>query len=519
MDKLKKHIGAAFLAAMCLAGPPVASTLASEIIIAHSSKNAGQLDPHVSTKTQDKIVFAMMFNGLVRFPNGSINPSNVEPDLAKSWESSSDGKIWTFKLNEGVQFHGGYGEFTADDVVYSFARAGDPSRSGVSSDYASFQSVEALDPYTVRITLKHPVPSLLGLVANYHGGNIVSKKAGEEMGDDFKRHPIGTGPFAFEKLEDGQLLRMTAHQDYFKGTPKIEAITYRYIPSSGARDLAFQSGALHAYSGVREDRWVKKMRAAGGSEVDVFEPGELRTLHLNPTIAPFDNLKVRQAIAHAINRDELVAFMGTEVARTNNAPVPIGYLGHAENVAGYAFDQDKAKALLAEAGYPDGFKTTVIITQSEALLSPMQIIQAQLKKVGVEVELQVVEHSTFHKMIRDDASSMVLYGAARIPVADTYLTQFYHSDSTVKTPKAVTNFSHCDVADEEITVARSEANSERQLELWAIAQQKIVDNVCSVPLFELLQVWARVPELDLGYELSSSISLGPVITEKSILKQ
>ena len=178
---------------------------------------------------------------------------------------------------------------------------------------------------------------------------------------------------------------------------------------------------------------------------------------------------------------------------------------------------EKAKALLAEAGYPDGFTTKVAITELASLNGPMQALQAQLAKVGITLELEVMEHSSWHSAIRDDVSSLVLYGAARFPVADTYLTQFYHSDSIVQTPKAVTNFSHCDVADAEIVAARSEPDTAKQLELWATAQAKLVENVCSVPLFELLQVWGRSDAVDYGVDLQGSLSLGPVISEKSKL--
>lgn len=490
------------------------SAQASDITMAINAASAGQLDPHISTKGQDKVAFGMMFNGLVRFAPGSMAAESIEPDLAESWTRSDDGLTWTFKLRKGVQFHGGYGELKADDVVYSLTRAGDPNRSGVSSDYSEIASVKALDEYTVEIKLSKSIPTLLGIVANYHGGNIVSKKAGEELGEKFKGHPIGTGPFEFAEFADGQFLKLKAHKAYFRGAPKVDNITLRYIKSGSARELAFKNGELDLSNGTREDRWVSRIKK-DGAIVDVFEPGELRTLHLNTSVKPFDDIRVRQAVAHALNRDELVAFVGNSVARANHSPVPGGYLGHDSEVRGLSHDLEKAKALLVEAGYPDGFSTKVITTEATALLAPMQIIQAQLKKVGINLELEVVEHSAWHKAIRDDASSMVLYGAARFPVADTYLTQFYHSKSTVKTPTAVTNFSHCSAADSEIDAARSEANTEQQLKLWSTAQSKIVDAVCSVPLFELLQVWARSPKVDYGFNLEGSLSLGPPINEKT----
>ncbi len=135
-----------------------------------------------------------------------------------------------FQASQGVQFHGGYGELKAEDVVYSIERAADPDRSGVASDYAQLESVTALDDYTVEIKLKQPIPSLLGVVANYHGGNIVSKAAAEKLGENFKGNPIGTGPFAYEELADGQFLKLTAHEKYFRGQPSIEDVTIRFIP-------------------------------------------------------------------------------------------------------------------------------------------------------------------------------------------------------------------------------------------------------------------------------------------------
>lgn len=511
-----KFLTATAIAVALSVGTLSTQAAARDLNMAVSAKSAGQLDPHVSTKTQDKILFGMMFNGLVRFAPGSMAGDSIEPDLAESWTSSNDALVWTFKLRKGVQFHHGYGELKASDVVYSLTRAGDSDRSGVASDYAQVESIEAVDDYTVKITLKQAIPSLLGIVANYHGGNIVSAKAAAEMGEDFKVKPIGTGPFAFDKLSDGQFARLVAHKDYFRGAPTIEGVNLRYISSSSARDLAFRNGELDLIQGTREDRWVNKF--TDGS-VDVFEPGELRTLHINTSKPPFNDLRVRQALAHALNAEELVAFAGTKVARGNSAPVPDGYYGHDSTITGLPHDLDKAKALLVEAGFPDGFTTKVAITELASLNSPMQVIQAQLAKAGIKLELDVMEHSSWHAAIRDDASSLVLYGAARFPVADTYLTQFYHSDSIVKTPKAVTNFSHCDVADAEIVAARSEPDTAKQLELWATAQKKLVDNVCSVPVFELLQVWGRSANVDYGLDLKGSLSLGPVINENSTLKQ
>src|SRR3954470_17696690 len=159
------------VAAIAVAAPALAQPKTA-LNVGIAAQDIGQLDPHFAVSTIDRVVAAWMFNGLVRFPPGSIDPARLEPDLAESWESSADGLTWTFHLRHGVQFHGGFGELTADDVVFSFEKAGKAATSAFAADYAQFDSVQAVDPYTVKITLKQPVPSLLGLVANYSGGFI-----------------------------------------------------------------------------------------------------------------------------------------------------------------------------------------------------------------------------------------------------------------------------------------------------------------------------------------------------------
>ena len=160
----------------------------------------------------------------------------------------------------------------------------------------------------------------------------------------------------------------------------------------------------------------------------------------------------------------------------------------------------------------------MIQSQLPEMLTAAQVFQAQLKRAGINLDMQVVEHATYHQQIRQDLSPIVYYSAARFPVADIYLTQFFHSRSIVKTPTAVTNFSHCDVADKEIDAARGETDKAKQLALWAEAQKKIVAQVCAVPMFETLQVYARHDDLDYGYKLEGSMSLGPMITEATHFK-
>jgi peptide/nickel transport system substrate-binding protein len=253
--------------------------------------------------------------------------------------------------------------------------------------------------------------------------------------------------------------------------------------------------------------------------VDVFGPGELSNVNLNTSKPPLDDLRVRQAIAYALNRKELVKFKGELTAREAVSVVPHDYLGTDENAPLYPYDPAKAKQLLAEAGHANGLTIKAIQTQLSTMLNTMQIVQAQLKKVGIDLQLDVVDHPTFHAQIRKDLSQVVMYSAARLPVADVYLTQFFHSRSIVGTPTGVTNFSHCAMADQEIDAARSETDPAKQKALWKEAQDKLVQQVCAVPLYEQLQVWAHRDKLDFGYKLDASLTLGPLINELTTLRQ
>ena len=508
-----------FRAALLASAMAIATSASAEtkttLIVGIAAQDVGRLDPYFAVSTIDRVLMPWIYNALVRFPPGSMDPAKIEPDLAESWESSPDGKVWTFHLRHGVQWQGGYGEFTADDVVFSLKRGADPATSAFSSDLRSIGSVEAVDSYTVKITFSQSVPSVLGILTNYSQGFIVSRKAVEKLGDEFERHPVGTGPFAFGSTMPNQSLELVANDAYFRGAPQIRKISYRFIPSDASRDLAFENGELDLNYGRADQKWVDRTAALPHTAVDIFEPAEEAQLHLNITEKPFDDIRVRQAFAYAINRPELARWRGSAVSREAQSVVPRGYLGFTADNGLPANNVAKAKELLAQAGYPNGITVKMIQSQLPEMLTAAQVIQAEMKRAGINLELQVVEHATFHQQIRQDLSPIVYYSAARFPIADVTLTQFFHSRSIVKTPTAVTNFSHCNVADQEIDAARVEPDRTKQLALWAEAQKKIVAAVCAVPMFETLLVFGRHDALQYGYDLTGSLSLGPLITEKT----
>lgn len=502
------------LAAACALAfaAPAPATAEQVLRIGAFGSDAGRIDPHYGNTGADLYLISLMFDGLVRFPPGTMDPTQIEPDLAESWETSEDGRTWTFHLRQGVQFHGGFGEFTADDAVFSLERSMDPDRSAYAGNYAAFESVTALDDYTVEIKLTDPVPDFLGLVVNHRAGMVVSRAAAEDVGEEnYHTRPIGTGPFAFVEYVPNQYVTLEAFEEHHRGRPQIDSILYRYIGSENTRELAFRNNEIDLFYGRREQDWVERMSALPEADVEIFEPAQARLLNINRSMAPLDDIRVRQAIAHAIDRDEFRDLVGRDITRTMPTVVPIGFAGHAGDLEPLPFDPDKSRELLAEAGYPDGFTVPALISQIASLNVPMQLTQEQLRRVGIVMDLEEMEHVAYHAGIRRNESGIVLYGPAAFPSAEDILTPFFHSRSTVQTPEAQLNFSHCSIADEVIEAASRETDDDRRMELYREAQILIMEDVCAIPIFELMQVFVRRANLELGYELEGNLNLGPPI--------
>lgn len=509
----KKWILGLAFAGLVAAGPAPAQK--KSLVIGMGSADAGKLDPHLASTTPDKGLLNYVFNGLVRIKPGEASPNFIEPDLAESWTQNANGSEWIFKIRAGVQCHHGFGPFTAEDAAYSLKRAATKATSSYSGDFSAVDKIDVVDPSTLKITLKTPVAGFLGYVANINGGNMVCRKAAEEAGDNFGKRPIGTGPFMFAEYQPQQFVKLVANKQYFRGAPQLDDITFRYIPADSSRDLAFQSGELDMIYGKQDQTWVDRTAKLPGVKVKAMEPGELSALYLNVTAKPLDDIRVRKAIAHAIDRKAIVQFKGEGSSREAVSVVPSGYLGTDQKAPLYAYDIAKARQLLTEAGYPNGVTVKTIHTTLTGMQTLIEAVQAQLKKAGITLDIELVEHATFHANIRKDLSPIVHYQAARFPVADVYLTQFYDSNSIVGKPTAVTNFTHCDVADADIRGARTETDAVRQLALWKAAQDKLVKHVCGIPIYEQLQLWAWKDTLDLGYELNGSLNLSPPVTEKT----
>ena len=307
-------------------------------------------------------------------------------------------------------------------------------------------------------------------------------------------------------------MKLVANDAYFRGAPRLSGIMYRMILSDSARELAVTTNEIDLMGAKREQRWVERARSRG-MNVDIMDPAEFRTIFINRNVKPLDNLKVRQAIAAAINVDEIVRYVGKDVADKGCSVVPNGYLGEDCSSGAYAYDPVRARQLLTEAGFPNGLTLHSVVSNVSAQQPIMEIIQAQLAQAGITLDMEVVDHATYQAKSRKDQSAIVFYGAARFPTAGNWLREFYDSAASIGAPGAMSNFGHCSVADKEIRAAAVEPDAQRQIELWKQAQKKIHDDVCAVPLFGLKQVWVQSDKVDLGYQLKGALSLQPPVTE------
>ena len=501
--------------------------------VGQNAADLSSLDPHFATTTEARGLVDMIFNGLLRYKPGDGSFEMMEPDLAEDLPAMEvvDGKqVWTFKLRQGVQCQPAGNipayELTSEDVVYSLEKAATAERSAYAGEYAGM-TFEAVDPYTVKITLDNPISPVLFYpkVANYSGGFIVCKQAVEALGDDkFKTHPVGTGPFMFESYNPQEKVVLKANPDYFRGAPKIDGVEYRYMADISSREAGLLAGELDVINGIPDIAWVDNMQQSEDVAVDVFGVGEVATVHFNMTKPPLDQLEVRQALAYALDRDEFLALFGEPVAENVYSPVPAKFLAggmtkdevEALDLA-YDVDRDKAKQMLADAGYPDGFDLEVVTSEMTGYRRIYENMQAQLAEIGVNMKVNVVDHSTMHAQIREDVNPIVVYIAWR-PNADAYLTRFFHSASIVVTGSSPdTNFSHYDKIDDLIESARVETDPQKQIDMWKEAQVKILQDMAAYPLHYQQQVYARSKAVNYGHDLVSVLALYPGIDETTTI--
>jgi peptide/nickel transport system substrate-binding protein len=481
-----------------LAEPPAADAQKKKILNV-AAKEPDTLDPHSSTLGQSQAISRFMFRGLTRFAikDGKVTTSEVEPDLAESWTLSPDGTVWTFKLRKGVQFHKGFGEMTAEDVKFSFERQINKTpgtRYGVNLDV--IKSIEVVNPHTVQIALKSFDAIFLLRMVGYQQGYIVSKKAAEKH-DQFKWNPIGTGPFQFERHAPREKIILKAFDKFQGGRPQIDEVHWFDVPEDATKLIGLEKGTFDVlYPEATTADFADQVKKIG-AVLDQWGPGGQQRFYINMTHKPFDDIRVRRAFMHAIDRKAIKETMYPgELGLLAISCVPPGYFGHVP-MSFPEYDPEKAKKLLAEAGHPNGFTIkNYFISKSFFYPKVLTLAQEQLKKVGINVELQVVEHATFHENIRKNLNPFVLYGGTRITDADPWLSLFFDSKEIPDpaTGNKGTNFMHYRAIDDLLQKGRVERDTKKRAAIYAEAQKRIERDLVCLPIQDIPNQWARNPK-------------------------
>ncbi len=332
-----------------------------------------------------KSVYVLVFNTLVEYD--SALPGYV-PGLAESMEQLTD-TLWKVHLRQGVTFHDGT-PLTAEDVKFTVERG--LEQSGAKGKFNSITTVRILDDYTLEFELTAPDYDLTYKLCEPNT-SIICKKTFEEQGED-EGNKNGTGPFKYNEWVQGDYLSLVRNTAYWGGAPKTEEIVIRYIPEASSRLIALQTGEIDI---CVDPPAVDLHYVAEDPNLVLWQipSTNLRHIFLNLNVAPFDNLLVRQAVAHAMNRDDLIILVYEGNATPSyNCMHPTSEF-YAE-VPYYEYDPEKAIALLAEAGYPDGFETTIYSSTGTTQKAVASVIQAQLAEVGITAQVSAVETATFN---------------------------------------------------------------------------------------------------------------------------
>jgi len=391
------------------------------------SQEAVGLDPHIVTAFSSMRRLDLLYNRLVRLDDNM----QVVPDLAESWEIPNN-LTYIFHLRKGVKFHNGR-ELTADDVKYSLERVLDPATASPGRSYIStISKIEVVDAYTVKLTLSAPLASLLDALTS-NNISIVPKEAVQANGN-LQRVAVGTGPYMLQEWVVDNSMTLVKNPNYFEaGLPKSDQIIFRVIPEEASLYAGVRSGNLDLAT-INDGATIRQAKS-DKNVVVMSKPGmNVRVFSFNNQKKPFDDIRVRQAVALALDRSEILT-MAEYGMGAATGPIPISAKVWAispDKLPLGKTDYAKAKQLLADAGYPNGFSFDIVCSSTyEGGLAVAQVVQNQLKNIGLTANLDVVEWGNYiDRWVKRDFATMVeLRGGSSEP--DRFLYRSLHSTGGV----------------------------------------------------------------------------------------
>jgi peptide/nickel transport system substrate-binding protein len=435
------RLGLGSLVLLLLVGGPLADVASAQrLVVAGSPPTHEAMFPHQGSISQ-KLPTRVMYEYLV-----DVEPTSwdyTRPMLAERWQMSPDAKTWTFFLRKGVAFHDNWGDFTADDVKFSFELlTGKDAIATTSPQWRKLiDRIEVVDRHTVRLHLKQPAPDLLFELSSAREVQIVSKKQLETQGvDKASQKPAGTGPYRFAEWRRGELMRYTAVDKHWRLAPDFKELVYRFVPEDSTRVAMLRTGEADIIELPRSLK--KELEAAGFEARRALWPGVVvfgilggQYLKDRPTFnakVPWLDKRVREAMNLAVNRKALAEHLFLGEATLATVPIIPSWVKHLNNPAWkpYPYDPERAKKLLADAGYPNGFSVewrAYPLPGVPELLSVSEALQIDLAKVGIKLDLKVTELQTIRPHYRDRKLAGIgwMHRTGIPPDPATHLAVFY----------------------------------------------------------------------------------------------
>ncbi len=469
------------------------------LVFGRGSDSVG-LDPALENDGESFKVCDNIYETLVTYREES---TAVKPQLARSWESSEDGLTWIFHLRTDVRFHDGT-FFNAAAMLFSLGRQyfKDHPYHQVEGTYkywkdmgmdAIVAGLEAPDDSTFVIRLNQPnAPFLSNLAMNFAAA--VSPAAVRRYGDDFFKNPVGTGPFRFVEWRKDERIVLACNDDYWGAGPQLDQLIFKPIQDASVRFLELRTGAIHGLDNLSPE-FIDEIRENPDLNLLTQAGMNVGYLAMNMDKKPFDNLMVRLALNHAIDKQSLVDNFYQGLAAPAKNPIPPTLWGYDEAIEPYPYNPEKARALLAEAGYPEGFSTELWTMPVPRPYMPQpdkiaQAIQADLEKVGIRARIVQWEWGTYLDKVFNGEHAMALLGwTGDNGDPDNFLYVLLDKTAAIKPAQNIA-FYRSDELHEILVRARRTSNQGERIRLYSAAQQIIHRDAPWVPLVHATQTAA-----------------------------
>ncbi len=446
-------------------------------LIAAIGGEPDQLDPNKTSAYFSFEVLENVYDTLVE-PDADLQ---MRPALAESWNVSADQLTWTFRLRPDVTFHDG-SQLTADDVVYTYRRIIDEKLSNADK-LSAVTDVRATDPATVVLRLEHPTPNLLTNLGGFKGMAIVQRKNVES--GQIATHPVGTGPFAFESQKSGDSISLKANSRYWGGAPKVSGVIFRFIPEKSTALSALQAGEVDWTDSIPTQR-VNQLKDDDSVHLAVTPSNDYWYLALNEAREPWNDVRVRQAIAYAIDRDAIVAATSYGTATKNQLAIPEGSYWYTD-YGRYRYDIEQAKHLLSQAKAAPRNLDMLVTNEYPETVTAAQIIADNFAPLGITVNIRTVDFATWLDEQNSGHFDMLMMGwLGNIDPDDFYYAQ-HHTNGTSNAQK----FSNAEV-DRLLDAGRVETNQDARADIYRKAATLIADDCSYVYLYNpsVIQAWS-----------------------------